>query len=81
MDSLKRWVVEFQEGRSIRFLLISKEASNDEVIGICYFTQIFRGPFQACYLGYISLSYEGKGLMSEALEKAILFLTLQKDFI
>lgn len=73
-NHIKRWVVEFEEGRSIRFLLISKEVSN-EVIGICNFTQIFRGPFQACYLGYnIRASHEGKGLMSEALEKVIQYM-------
>ena len=55
--------------------MISKESSNDGVIGICNFTQIFRGPFQACYLGYnISAGHEGKGLMSEALKKAIQYM-------
>jgi ribosomal-protein-alanine N-acetyltransferase len=74
-NHIKRWAVEFEEGRSIRFLLIPKEAPNDDVIGICNFTQIFRGPFQACYLGYnISASHEGKGLMSEALKKAIQYM-------
>lgn len=45
---------------------------SDSVIGECNFTNIVRGPFQACHLGY-SIDYrrEGKGLMREALTAAI----------
>ena len=69
---LIKWGQEFKEGKSIRFLLFLKEAPEGEIIGFCNFSQIFRGPFQACYLGYhIDASLEGKGLMSEAVAKAI----------
>ena len=38
----------------------------------CNFTNIVRGPFQACFLGFsIGRRYEGRGLMSEALGAAI----------
>jgi ribosomal-protein-alanine N-acetyltransferase len=42
------------------------------VLGTVNFTQIFRGAFQACYLGY-SLDHrlEGRGLMHEAVGAAI----------
>lgn len=69
---LIKWEQEFEEGRSVRFLLFLKDDPKNEVIGFCNFSQIFRGPFQACYLGYhIDITHEGKGLMSEAVAKAI----------
>ena len=69
---LIKWEQEFKEGRSVRFLLFLKEDPKNEIIGFCNFSQIFRGPFQACYLGYhIDTTLEGKGFMSEAVAKAI----------
>ncbi|CAG4913849.1 GNAT family N-acetyltransferase [Paraburkholderia saeva] len=53
------------------FLLISRNGS-DEIIGDCNFTNIVRGPFQACHLGFsIARSAEGQGLMREALTCAL----------
>ena len=41
---------------------------NGQILGVCNFTNIIRGPFQACYLGYsIDRDLEGKGLMREIL--------------
>lgn len=41
---------------------------------MCNLTQIFRGLFQACYLGYkIDHAYQGKGFMFEALQETIRF--------
>jgi ribosomal-protein-alanine N-acetyltransferase len=43
-----------------------------EIIGECGFTNIVRGAFQACHLGFsISKRHEGQGLMHEALRCAI----------
>lgn len=43
-----------------------------EVIGVCNFTNIVRGPFQACNLGYsIAEKYQGQGLMREILSAGI----------
>ena len=43
--------------------------------GYCNFTQIFRGSFQACYLGYkIDQELEGRGFMKEALECLIAYM-------
>jgi len=65
-----KWQKEFEENRAIRFLLFLREHPNGEVIGLCNFSQIFRGPFQACYLGYqVDAAYEGQGFMSEAVKK------------
>lgn len=69
--TIKQWMSEFAEGRSIRFLLYVGE----RLVGLVNFTQIFRGPFQACYLGYyLDAAHEGKGLMTEALKSAILYM-------
>jgi ribosomal-protein-alanine N-acetyltransferase len=70
-----RWKLEFEEGRAIRFLLFFQEDGEGEIIGFCNFSQIFRGPFQACYLGYqIDSAGEGKGFMSEAIKRAIQYM-------
>ena len=43
-----------------------------ELFGECNFTNIVRGPLQACFLGFsLGSRYEGRGLMSEALSVAI----------
>ena len=45
------------------------------LLGYCNFSEIVRGLFQACYLGYaLGESAQGKGIMSEALECAIRFM-------
>jgi len=61
-------VEEFQAGRAARFVLQPKGPADGPVIGACNYTNIVRGPFQACHLGYqIARSHEGRGLMTEAL--------------
>jgi [ribosomal protein S5]-alanine N-acetyltransferase len=73
-DYLKQWISECQDGTAARFFIFKKENPN-LIIGVCNFTQIFHGPFQACYLGYkIDSDYEGKGLMLEALQAAIQYV-------
>lgn len=62
-------VDEFATGRGARFVLQQKDAAIGEaVLGTCNYTNIVRGPFLACHLGYqIGRAYEGRGLMAEAL--------------
>jgi [ribosomal protein S5]-alanine N-acetyltransferase len=69
---LTGWLQEFQEGGSLRLILIERKDPLGPIIGQCNFTNIVRGPFEACYLGY-SVDYrsEGSGLMFEALSEAI----------
>lgn len=77
---ITQWDQEFKEDKSIRFLLFLKDNLEGEIIGFCNFTQIFRGAFQACYLGYhIDKGFEGKGLMSEAVAKAIDYMFEQQN--
>jgi ribosomal-protein-alanine N-acetyltransferase len=64
-------VDEYHAGRSARFVLqeLADDARLDAtVVGTCNYTNIVRGPFQACYLGYqLGRAFEGRGLMAEAL--------------
>ncbi|WP_338941435.1 GNAT family N-acetyltransferase [Paraburkholderia sp. 22B1P] len=45
------------------------------MVGDCNFTNIVRGPFQACHLGFsLAKRFEGQGLMREALTSAITYI-------
>jgi ribosomal-protein-alanine N-acetyltransferase len=69
-ERLSVCVEEYQAGRSARFVIATLE-DPDAIIGTCNYTNIVRGPFQACFLGYqIGREHEGRGLMAEALTAA-----------
>ena len=63
---------ECKQGKSLRLILLDRDAPSGPVKGQCTFSNIVRGPFQAAYLGY-SLDHRavGKGLMYEALSASI----------
>lgn len=87
MDSIAYWekkvleyMQEFNNGTSVRFLLFDKNSLKESIVGVCNFTQIFRGAFQACYLGYkIDKLHEGKGLMFEALSVACAYMFQEEN--
>lgn len=55
-------------GQALHWLLFE----GDTVIGECNYTNIVRGPFLACHLGYsIDHRRQGRGLMREALTTSI----------
>lgn len=59
------------EGRALRLYLFPREAS-DTVVGTIGFTEIVRGVFHACYLGYSLAEHaQGRGYMREALGAAV----------
>ena len=64
-------VEEYHAGRSARFVL--QERAPDAplaapIVGTCNYTNVVRGPFLACSLGYqMARSHQGMGLMAEAL--------------
>lgn len=52
--------------------LVGLNKDKTEVIGVCNFTNIIGGIFQACNLGYgLSEKYQGQGYMQEILEASI----------
>ncbi|HUL97392.1 MAG TPA: GNAT family N-acetyltransferase [Usitatibacter sp.] len=58
---------EFNSGRAVRFVM-QPGAADGPIVGTCNYTNIVRGPFLACYLGYqVARSHEGRGFMAEAL--------------
>lgn len=69
--SKKAWtqrVCDFQEeqadGVSLRVLALQPDEKR--IIGVCFFTNIVRGVFQACNVAYsISKDFGGRGLMTE----------------
>lgn len=66
-------VQQMSEENSLHLLIRSPE--NEAVIGECNFTNIVRGCFQACHLGFsIAANAQGKGLMYEALERSIEYI-------
>lgn len=70
---------EFEKDTAVRFLLLRKEAP-EAMIGHINFTQIFRGPFQACYVGYsLSGDQQGNGYMTEALREAVRYMFEDKN--
>jgi ribosomal-protein-alanine N-acetyltransferase len=70
----ERAAEEFAEGLVARWLLFERgEASR--VIGRINYTQIARGPFQSCMLGYaIDAQLQSRGLMHEALAATIAYV-------
>jgi [ribosomal protein S5]-alanine N-acetyltransferase len=73
-DFIDKVQQQFIEGSSIR-LWMSPVGETDHVIGSIGFSQIFRGPFCNCVLGYqIARQYQGQGLMQEALQAAIRYM-------
>jgi ribosomal-protein-alanine N-acetyltransferase len=68
-------VEEFHAGRAVRFVMQDKGSLEGPILGTCNYTNIVRGPFQACHLGYqIARSHEGRGLMTEALRATNAFV-------
>ncbi|MFK3971878.1 GNAT family N-acetyltransferase [Pseudomonas sp. NPDC087358] len=60
-------------GRGLHLLMCERQSG--EMIGECNFSNIVLGVFQACQLGYsLSAQAQGRGLMSEALGKAIAYV-------
>jgi len=69
-------VDDFGAGRAARFVLQPRDAPLEgPILGTCNYTNIVRGAFQACHLGYqIGRAHEGQGLMAEALQGANAFV-------
>ncbi|WP_212758241.1 GNAT family N-acetyltransferase [Usitatibacter palustris] len=71
---LERSEFEWRSGTAARFVVQPLGPESGEVIGSINLTNVVRGPFQACHLGYqIARSHEGQGLMHEALDALVAF--------
>ena len=73
-DRLDRAPFEWESGSAARFVLQDPGAEGGQVLGTANLTNVIRGPFQACFLGYqIARDRQGQGLMREALEAIVAF--------
>jgi [ribosomal protein S5]-alanine N-acetyltransferase len=74
--SIARSVEDFAADRAVRLDLFDASVPDSRVvIGRMGFSQIARGPFQSCMLGYqIDSNHEGRGLMHEALTAAVRYM-------
>jgi ribosomal-protein-alanine N-acetyltransferase len=71
MAQIGRSHADFAGGRAVRVFIFDVNTEG-EVIGSVNFTEVVRGSFHACYLGYgLSARRWGQGLMTEALREAI----------
>jgi ribosomal-protein-alanine N-acetyltransferase len=60
------------ENKTALSLLVKSKYTDEPIIGDINFDGMMRGVFQACYLGFrLDKQHEGKGVMFEALTKAI----------
>ena len=83
--SLAAWqarVIEFAEeqtgGEALRML--SFRPGDQQLVAVCAFTNISRGVFQACNLGYsIAAAQAGQGLMTEIVEAAVAYVFRELD--
>ena len=68
-------VDEYHAERAARFVIQPKGGPDGEVIGTANYTNIVRGAFQACHLGYqVAANHQGRGLMAEALHASNAFM-------
>jgi [ribosomal protein S5]-alanine N-acetyltransferase len=73
-DRLDRAPFEWEAGTAARFALQEAGSEGGPVLGTANLTNVIRGPFQACFLGYqIARDRQGQGLMREALEAIVAF--------
>ena len=68
-------VDEFNADRAVRFVMQPKGPASGPVLGTINYTNIVRGAFHACHLGYqIARAQEGRGLMAEGLRATNAFM-------
>jgi len=62
--------------------LVFRLSGTRPIIGVCNFTNIVRGPFQACNLGYsINGTHQGRALMFEAYRLRSLICSPMSNYI
>lgn len=62
-----------RQGTAYYFILLDPEET--EVYGVANFSNVLRGSFHACFLGYsLGEKWQGQGMMFEALQAAIRYM-------
>ena len=66
-----------KQGSAYYFILLDPD--EHEVRGVANFSNVLRGSFYACYLGYsLGEKWQGQGLMYEALQSALRYMLRQQ---
>ncbi|NIF20516.1 MULTISPECIES: ribosomal protein S5-alanine N-acetyltransferase [Pantoea] len=66
-----------KQGSAYYFALL--DPNENEIRGVANFSNVLRGSFHACYLGYsLAEKWQGQGLMFEALQIAIRYMQRQQ---
>lgn len=66
-----------KQGNAYYFILLDPEES--AIRGVANFSNVLRGSFYACFLGYsLGEKWQGQGLMYEALQSAIRYMQRQQ---
>jgi len=72
-ERLSQMAEQTARGQSVNLLIFQRDGG--ALIGNCNFSNIVRGPLQACHLGFgIAAEYEGQGLMQEAVSAGIRYM-------
>jgi ribosomal-protein-alanine N-acetyltransferase len=74
-ERLAAAVAEYESDRAVRFVFQRPGTLEAPVVGTANYTNIVRGAFQACHLGYqVAREFEGQGLMAEGLAATNAFM-------
>lgn len=77
---IERMHDELRVGVSVRFWLRRMSAARGAFVGSVSLSQIYLGPFRACYLGYqLDHAAVGQGLMHEALTRVIEYAFVERN--
>jgi ribosomal-protein-alanine N-acetyltransferase len=72
---IKRIHNDFFLGQALRLSIFFRKSPEGPIIAVCNFTNILRGVFQACFLGYsVDHKHQGQGIMYEALKASTDFV-------
>jgi ribosomal-protein-alanine N-acetyltransferase len=70
---VKQYLDEFNADQTVRLFIFDEK--NKRILGATNYTQIFRGPMQACYVGYgLDQDEQSKGIMTHALQAGIEYM-------
>jgi ribosomal-protein-alanine N-acetyltransferase len=73
LEQVRNRVAEFEAGAGFRAFIFTRDSPN-RIIGNLSLTQVHRGSFQSCVLGYsLAADEQGKGYMTEAVRGAVAF--------
>ncbi|GAB5458515.1 MAG: ribosomal protein S5-alanine N-acetyltransferase [Henriciella sp.] len=65
--------LDFMHDKAVK--LVALAGPEKQIVAVCNFTGIMRGPLQACFLGYsVAVKHEGKGLMFEVISHALPYI-------